>query len=74
MEMINLTRIEYWSQHYPSILWSKRRHSAVIEPEQEMLRFHDLVGLCQDNPYFQETLVRSCYIRLSWDWGFGEYI
>ena len=64
MEMINLTRIEYWSQHYPSILWSKRRHSAVIEPGKEMLRLHDLVGLCQDNPgaYFRETLVCSSCI------------
>jgi len=53
---------------------SKQKHCALTRLEREMLRFHDLVGLYQDNPYFQETLVRSCYIRLSWDRGFGEYI
>ena len=74
MEMINLAKLVYWSQHHLSILRSKQRHSAIIEPEEEMLRFHDLVGLCQDNPYFRETLVCSCCIRVSWDRGFGEYI
>ena len=53
---------------------SKQKHCALTRLEREMLRFHDLVGPYQDNPYFRETFVCSCCIRLSWDRGFGEYI